>query len=124
MAVKRVWVLSIPVSDQERSKAFYRDALGFEVVQEAQMGPGMRWVQLGVPNTEFTVTLTTWFDQMPPGSLQGLVLEVDDIDATARDLHAKGYLADATVDTQPWGRFVILRDPDENAIVLQVPPAP
>lgn len=119
MGITSVAVISIPVSDQDRALAFYRDALGFGVVDDVLMGPQMRWLRLGVPETTFTVTLVTWFEKMPAGSLHGLVLEVDDIDAVATDLHARGFLASSDVEEQPWGRFVVIRDPDDNSLILQ-----
>lgn len=116
--VTGVTVISVPVSDQDRSRDFYVDALGFSVLEDARMGP-MRWLAVGVPGTAVYLTLVTWFDAMPPGSLQGLVLEVDDIDALAADLHARGYLASAAVGSEHWGRFTELSDPDGNSLVLQ-----
>jgi predicted enzyme related to lactoylglutathione lyase len=119
VSITGVQVISIPVSDQDRAAAFYKEALGFAVVDDVMMGPTMRWLRLGVPGTAFTITLVTWFEAMPPGSLRGLVLEVDDIDAMAAALHARGVLASAEVESQPWGRFVVVDDPDGNSLILQ-----
>ena len=46
MTIKRIDIISIPVSDQVRSKAFYVDKLGFTVKRDNPMGPGQRWVEL------------------------------------------------------------------------------
>jgi predicted enzyme related to lactoylglutathione lyase len=119
MGITSVVVISVPVSDQDRALEFYRDALDFHLVDDVMMGPKMRWLRLGIPETDFTITLVTWFEKMPAGSLHGLVLEVDDIDEMATDLHARGYLASADVESQPWGRFVVIRDPDDNSLILQ-----
>jgi hypothetical protein len=43
MAVQDVIVVSVPVSDQHRAKAFYVDQLGFELVREDDSVPGIRW---------------------------------------------------------------------------------
>jgi len=72
--INRIDVVSIPVSDQDRAKAFYRDMLAFIELSDTQMGDGMRWVQLSPPGSSNSVTLVTWFDTMPAGSLRGLVL--------------------------------------------------
>jgi catechol 2,3-dioxygenase-like lactoylglutathione lyase family enzyme len=37
-AIRHIGIVSLPVSDQERAKAFYVDILGFEVVADAAMG--------------------------------------------------------------------------------------
>ena len=122
MGIRSVQVISIPVADQDRSSTFYRDALGFVVVNDAPMGPTMRWLQMAVPTTDFTITLVTWFDEMPPGSLRGLVLSVDNVDEMARDLHDRGFLSDPTVLEEPWGRYVMVSDPDDNSLILVTPP--
>jgi hypothetical protein len=56
---------------------------------------------------------------MPPGSLQGLVLAVDDIEATKAELSGRGCWFDGDIDDTPYGRFLSLRDPDGNGWVLR-----
>ncbi|MGL4650424.1 MAG: VOC family protein, partial [Caldilineaceae bacterium] len=63
-------------------------------------------------------TLVTWFDAMPPGSLTGMVLETDDIEAEVAGLRERGFETPA-VEEQMWGRFVTFQDPDGNSWVLQ-----
>ena len=116
--INHIDIVSIPVSDQDRAKAFYRDVLGFEELADNRMMPGMRWVQLGPRGTTTSVTLVTWFDSMPAGSLRGLVLNTDDIDAAADDLRTKG-VRTSPIESQPWARFVTFSDPDGNGLVLQ-----
>ena len=49
MGISAVQLFSLPVGDQDRAKAFYVDVLGFELVNDAQMGPDLRWVQVRPP---------------------------------------------------------------------------
>jgi catechol 2,3-dioxygenase-like lactoylglutathione lyase family enzyme len=51
MAVTNLEVVSVPVSDQERAKAFYVDKLGFAVGVDSNFGEGMRWVMLRPPGS-------------------------------------------------------------------------
>ena len=81
-------IVSVPVSDQERAKAFYRDVLGFSVMTEVQVSPSMRWVQMKPPSGPVSISLVTWFDAMPPGSVQGLVLDTGDIERVHQKLTA------------------------------------
>lgn len=111
-------VVSIPVSDQDRAKAFYRDVLGFEVLADQAMTPSMRWVQLAPPGAATSVTLVTWFESMPAGSLRGLVLQTTTLDADVAALHAKG-VATSPIEAQPWARYVTFFDPDGNGLILQ-----
>jgi catechol 2,3-dioxygenase-like lactoylglutathione lyase family enzyme len=119
MAITHVQLLSIPVSDQDRSRDFYVDVLGFELLSDTRMGPDMRWVMLGLPGAQTAITLVTWFETMPAGSLKGLVLETDALDADLAALIARGVPVPGGVEDAPWGRFVQFDDPDGNGIVLQ-----
>lgn len=112
-------IVSVPVSDQERAKIFYRDTLGFHVVREADMegNPGRRWIQMKPPSGLSGISLVSWFDAMPPGSLQGLVLDTSDIDRAREKLHANG-LDITPVQEAAWGRFATFRDPDGNGWIL------
>lgn len=113
-------VVSIPVSNPDVAKAFYMDMLGFELVMDSRFGAGLRWVMLRPPGAETAVTLVTWFDTMPPGSLRGTVLSVANIDATAASLRAKMLLDDDDeIQSAPWGRWVSVEDPDGNGWVIQ-----
>ena len=46
MSVRDVKVISVPVSDQERAKAFYVNKLGFELTRDDDSAPGIRWIQV------------------------------------------------------------------------------
>ena len=95
-------IVSVPVSDQERSKAFYRDILGFQLIREAEITAERRWVQMKPPSGLAGITLVTWFEAMPPGSLQGLVLDTGDIDRAHEKLKAAG-LDIGPVQEASWG---------------------
>jgi catechol 2,3-dioxygenase-like lactoylglutathione lyase family enzyme len=118
MAIRHVQVVSIPVSDQDRSKEFYVDVLGFTLLVDRQFSPDMRWVMVAPPGAQTALTLVTWFPSMLPGSLQGTVLESDDLERDVAELTGKG-VAVSELQSAPWGRFVTFADPDGNGIVLQ-----
>lgn len=120
MTINEILIASVPVADQERAKAFYVDTLGLELLRDAPMGPDRRWVQVGPKGGGASLTLVTWFDSMPAGSLSGLVLNSDDIDADCERLRAQGVPVDGPEDA-PWGRQAVLRDPDGNGLVLMRP---
>ena|SRR5437867_1981148 len=119
MAVKDVTVVSVPVSDQARAKAFYVEALGLELERDDESIPGMRWVQVAPRAGSTSLTLVTWFESMPPGSLRGLVLTSDDLQADYDRLRANGVEFDGPPQRQPWATEAVFRDPDGNSIVLQ-----
>jgi len=121
MGVRSVGIVSVPVGDQDRAKAFYTDLLGLAVREDQPMGDSMRWLRLGAPDGETTITLVTWFPSMPPGSTKGLLLVVDDLDAMVVHLAANGVTTANGIETAPWGRYVQIDDPDGNGLVLQEP---
>ena len=122
MGVTGVQVFSLPVADQDRAREFYVDVLGFELVADTEMGPGMRWVQVRPPGATTSITLVTWFESMPAGRTRGTVLETDDLEGDVARLLELGVPVDGdgVVQDAPWGRFVTLADPDGNGLVLQV----
>ena len=79
MGIADVRVVSVPVSDQDRAREFYVEKLGFALVRDDASVPGIRWVQLAPPGGSTSLTLVTWFESMPAGSLRGLVLVSDDL---------------------------------------------
>ncbi len=119
MPISNVKVLSLPVSDQDRSINFYVDVLGLEPLSDASMGPSMRWVQVALKGATTSITLVTRFPSMSPGSLNGLVLETGALDSDVALLRSKGVVIEGGIQEQPWGRFVTFDDPDGNGIVLQ-----
>jgi catechol 2,3-dioxygenase-like lactoylglutathione lyase family enzyme len=123
-SINRISVISIPVSDPDRAKAFYADTLGFDVLADEEFGADRRWIQLapeGSGNT--SITLTTWFDDYPPGSVRGLILEVRAIDDARVELSHRGMELSGEVDETPWGRFLAFTDPDGNRWSLHEPTA-
>lgn len=119
MAIKNVKVISVPVSDQERAKEFYVEKLGFELSRDDNSVPGIRWVQVTPKGGAPSLTLVTWFETMPAGSLQGLVLASADLKSDCDRLSAEGVTFDRPLEEQPWGAEAVICDPDGNKLVLQ-----
>ena len=120
-------VVPVPVADIDRALAFYRDQFGFAVDLDDQVSDEVRLVQLTPPGSGCSIHLNT--TDMPPGSLRGLQIVVDDIAAALADLVERGvevtpirhFDAGNWVDGPGgrWNSFVFLSDPDGNTWVLQ-----
>ena len=121
MAILGFEILSVPVSDQQRAKQFYRDVLGFSLIREEPMGPGMNWIQLGPPGQNVTIALVTWFENMKPGGLQGVMVNTADIHTEHASLQSRG-LQIGEIKQEPWGRYAMFTDPDGNGWILRQPP--
>ena len=94
-------LVAVPVSDVDRAKAFYVEQVGFNADHDHRVSEGVRFVQL-----------------TPPGSVKGLQLVVEDIDAARAELTGRG-LGVGEVQDFPWGRFVFFSDPDGNGWAVQ-----
>jgi predicted enzyme related to lactoylglutathione lyase len=115
-------IISVPVRDQQRAKIFYRDVLGFTLVREEPMGPGMSWIQLAPQGQSVTIALVTWFEAMKPGGLQGVMVNTEDIDCEHKLLQSRG-LEISEIKQEPWGRYALFTDPDGNGWILREPSA-
>ena len=118
----KITIVSIPVKDQDVSKKFYTEALGCKVVEEMPFGPGAKWIRLEFPGVETRIVLVTWFQQMQPGSLKGLVLITNDIPKTHAELKKRGVVI-SEITKKPYGQEASFSDPDGNGWVLQQPAA-
>lgn len=85
-------VVVVPVSDVDRSRAFYRDQLGFHLDHDYTLGEGRRVVQLTPPGSGCSVVFGTGgvVVEMPPGTVKGLQLVVSDIERAQRILTERG----------------------------------
>jgi catechol 2,3-dioxygenase-like lactoylglutathione lyase family enzyme len=115
-------LVTVPVSDVDRAKAFYTDGMGFHVDQDQRVNEGLRFVQLTPPGSACSIAIGDGLSSKPPGSSEGLQLVVHDIEAARAELVGRGVEV-TDVQDFPWGRFVFLKDPDGNGWSIQQPPA-
>ncbi|MFF1635248.1 VOC family protein [Leifsonia sp. NPDC058248] len=109
--------VTIPVADQDRALAFYRDVLGFEVRADNTFGD-QRWLSVAPVGSSVDFTLHPPFPgRAGPGWQQGLVLHTDDIEAVIAALR-KGGVDVADAERQGWGIQTQFADPDGNGFVL------
>jgi catechol 2,3-dioxygenase-like lactoylglutathione lyase family enzyme len=128
MAVDKIILVSLPVSDQDRAKSFYQDKLGFKVTADFIMGEaeageraGNRWVTLLPPGGGPSLTLTTWFEDLRPGVMK-LSLSTADVEKTSQELKAKGVVPNNEISPAPWGKWFSIDDPDgNNWLIVQNP---
>ena len=111
-------LVTIPVSDVDRAKAFYVEKAGFNADQDHTVSDDLRFVQLTPPGSACSIAIGMGLDDNPPGSAGGLQLVVDDIDAARAELVERGVEV-SEVEDFPWGRFVFFKDPDGNAWAVQ-----
>ena len=116
--ITHIKFVSIPVSDQDAALAFYTEKLGFRVITDQPFGK-QRWIELRVGSSETRFVLFTPQGQEDRiGSQFNGSLACDDVEATYRQLTARGVEFVSPPQKQPWGEFAIMKDPDGNQFVL------
>jgi catechol 2,3-dioxygenase-like lactoylglutathione lyase family enzyme len=133
-------VAVIPVSDVDRAKEFY-SRLGWRLDADRSAGAGFRLVQFTPHGSGTSIQFGVNLTSAAPGSAQGMLLAVSDIEAAREELVAKGVDASEVfhcetgtacrfrgigvrVDgLQPerlsYSSFVSFSDPDGNGWLLQ-----
>jgi predicted enzyme related to lactoylglutathione lyase len=115
-------LVTIPVSDVDRAKAFYTEQVGFHADVDQRVSDELRFLQLTPPGSACSIALGEGLVDTPPGSAQGLQLVVADVQAAHAELAERG-VAVSDVEDFPWGSFVFFSDPDGNGwAVQQLPP--
>lgn len=115
-------LVTIPVSDVDRAKAFYVDTIGFNPDHDHRISDDLRFVQLTPPGSGCSIALGRGLTGAAPGSVEGLQLVVADIEAAKAELAGRG-LDTGPIQDFPWGRFIFFADPDGNRwAVQQLPP--
>ena len=123
-------VVTLPVSDVDRAKAFY-ESLGWRLDADIVVGDDFRVVQLTPPHSACSIAFGKGVTTGQPGSVQRLLLAVEDIKAAREDVSRCGvevsevfHLAGGRVPgPDPQGRsyqtYASFSDPDGNGWLLQ-----
>ena len=124
----------LPQDDPDAARAFYRDALGFEVRDDVEYG-GMHWITVGPVDQPATSIVLhppaadpgitdderrTITEMMAKGTYASLLLATKDLDGTFERLQAGDVEIVQEPTEQPYGvRDCALRDPAGNLIRIQ-----
>ena len=115
-------VVVLPVSDIDRSIAFYRDQVGFELDHDTKT-EHMHVVQLTPRGSGCSIVFGDLPSQreMAPGSIRGLQLCVADAAAAREELTARGVECSEIMQFSPddGGTFFGFADPDGNSWAVQ-----
>jgi predicted enzyme related to lactoylglutathione lyase len=121
--------MQVPVSDIDRAKDFYL-SLGWRFDIDLAVGD-LRTIQITPPHSPCSIQFGRGRTNAAPGSAQGMILVVADIDAAHDDLVSRGVdVSDVQVMPPPPGLEVpeeehsyrataSFSDPDGNSWVLQ-----
>ena len=115
-------VVILPVSDIDRSVAFYRDQVGFHLDHDTK-NEFMHVVQLTPEGSGCSIVIGDLPAQreMTPGSIRGLQLCVADAEAARAELVGRGVVCSEiqVFDQRDGGTFFGFADPDGNTWAVQ-----
>jgi predicted enzyme related to lactoylglutathione lyase len=117
--ITQVKFIGIPTGDQSRALKFYTELLGFEVSTDQPFNEQQRWIELRIANSATRVVLfTPEGHESRIGTFFNGAFACDDVQATYRQLSARGVEFVKPPEKQPWGEFAIFKDPDGNQFVM------
>jgi catechol 2,3-dioxygenase-like lactoylglutathione lyase family enzyme len=124
-------VVLVPVTDVDRAKTFYTAKVGFNLDVDHQ-AEAFRVVQMTPPGSACSITIGTGLTTATPGSIQGLHLVVNDIEAARAELVERGVEVSEIFhftagqrapgpdpQRQAFNSFLSFSDPDGNSWVVQ-----
>jgi predicted enzyme related to lactoylglutathione lyase len=114
-------LVPLPVSDVDRSIAFYTEQLGFTKDVDVQPADGIRVVQLTPPGSGCSIGFGTGLDvyRGEPGSARGLHLVVEDVAEAREELLRQGVAVGEIRDFGGGVKGADFADPDGNSFELQ-----
>jgi len=116
--IRGVKFVGIPVVDQDRALAFYTNVLGFRLLTDQPFSDTQRWLELGISGADTRIVLFQFGEKLKPGGQLNITLWSDDVEATARELKAKGVEFVLEPKRMPYGTTSIFKDLDGNCLVL------
>jgi catechol 2,3-dioxygenase-like lactoylglutathione lyase family enzyme len=120
-------VVTVPVSDVDRAKAFYQ-SLGWRLDIDLQVSDDARNIQMTPPHSGCSIHFGKGITTAEPGSLQRVFLAVKDIEAARADLVSRGIDVSEVTEQRPPGfdvegnsyfLYASFSDPDGNGWMLQ-----
>src|SRR4051812_42501641 len=119
--ITQVGRVIIPVSDQDRSLAFYTETLGFEKGMDVTYGESDRWLEVKPPSGETSIAIVP---PPPEGEQPGVETRISLTTKDADAVHA--YLREQGVDVddevmrmgEPVPPMFFFRDPGGNKLLL------
>jgi predicted enzyme related to lactoylglutathione lyase len=122
--ISKIGKITLYVNSQEEAKSFWTEKMGFVVKFEQQMGPNMKWLEVGPGLEEFT-TLVLYdkklMQSQNPNTNVGhpsILFSTSDIDKTYQELKDKG-VSVGELNKMPYGSMFSFTDQDGNQYIIR-----
>ena len=114
----KIELITVPVTDVDRAKAFYVDQVGFVADHDQRVSDTLRFVQLTPPGSACSICFGEGLTEAEPGSQNSIQVVVASAQETYERLRANGVEATEVVELD-WGFFTSFSDPDGNTWSIQ-----
>ncbi|MDX8351283.1 VOC family protein [Cognatiyoonia sp. IB215182] len=118
---RRLALLSILVPEYDAGIAFFVDKLGFDLLEDTDLGDGKRWVRVAPTGAETAFLLARAVGERQVDAIgnQGggrvwLFLQTDTFDADHARMVASGVDFEEAPREEPYGKVAVFRDPFGN----------
>lgn len=121
---RRIALVALVVPDYDAALAFYVGCLGFDLIEDTDLGETKRWVRIAPPGApdggvELLLARAVGPDQSAAignqtGGRVGFFLQTDDFARDHAAMLAAGVVFEAPPRHEPYGTVVVWRDPFGN----------
>jgi lactoylglutathione lyase len=116
--IEKVRTVFLLVADQDRALEFYTEKLGMEKVQDTEMWPGARWLEVAPRGAQTRLSLSAASDfNAEPGQSGGFTMSARNVVKLHEQLKANGVDVDE-LKKEAWATHFTLTDPDGNKIMV------
>lgn len=122
--IRKIGKITLYVSDQESAKKFWTEKLNFVVKFEQEMGPNMKWIEVGPSEDEFTTFVLynkeVMKKQNPNTNVEhpSIILSTDNIDETYEEIKNNGAKV-GKIMKMPYGSMFNFFDEDGNQYLVR-----
>lgn len=122
--INKIGKITIYVNNQEEAKKFWTEKMNFVVKFEQQMGPSLKWLEVGPSEGEFTTFVlydkNAMKAQNPTKSVEhpSILLSTTDIDTTFDELKENGVEVGELMK-MPYGKMFSFKDQDGNEYLIR-----
>jgi predicted enzyme related to lactoylglutathione lyase len=111
--ITSVRTIGVAVSDQEAALGFYLDTVGFDLVMDASIGDGMRWIEVAPADARVSLALTQG-ERSAQEIDTGIRFTVPDASAERAEMAARGVAVGDLIQWEGVPAMFTFEDPDRN----------
>lgn len=122
--INKIGKITLYVNNQDDAKKFWTEKLNFVVKLEQQMGPNMKWLEVGPSESEFTTFIlydkNAMRSQNPSTNVEhpSILLSTTDIESSYNQMKENDVEVGELM-IMPYGKMFSFKDQDGNQYMLR-----